>query len=117
MTDDDGPKVVFTTKELLQGIDTKLDRLGTQLEQKADQLRVESMVEAVRLRAEAEVARAFAEIARVEALTAPLLDPQTGVYALIESSSKKIDGKMIGALCAITMLLAGILLKKFIGLG
>jgi hypothetical protein len=108
MSETDG-KVVFTTKELLEKIDGKLDRLDTKLDSKADQLRVEAMIDSVRQWAKS-------EIARVEALVTPLIDPQHGVYAAIEASSKKMDGKTITALGAIVMMLAGILFKKYIGL-
>lgn len=108
MTDDTN-KVVFTTKELLEKIDGKLDRLDTKLDSKADQLRVEAMIETVRV-------WAASEIARVEARFAPLLDPETGVYPRIQEAGKTLDTKTIAALGAIVLLLAGILFKRYIGL-
>lgn len=108
MTDDPN-KVVYTTKELLEKIDGKLDRLDGKLDSKADQIRVEAMIETVRLWAKS-------EIARVEALVLPLIDPVSGVYPRIDAAGKTLDGKTIGALGAIVLLLAGILFKRYIGL-
>lgn len=116
MTVDDGNKVVFTTKELLQDLNTKLDRIDEKIDKKADQNRVESMVDTLKAQVFAETARAFAEIARVEALVTPLVDPVTGVYPRIEAAGKTLDGKTISALGAIVLLLAGILFKRYIGL-
>lgn len=105
----DDPVISYSTKELLEKIDTKLDRMDTKLDQKADSARVENMIETM-------TARFASEIARVDAIIAPLVDPKTGVYSLIEASGRRLDGRAIGLLGSACLLLAGILFKKYLGL-
>lgn len=101
--------IEFTTKELLEKIDHKLDVLGERLDSKADMSRVENMIESLR-------SVFVSEISRVDAMVAPLVNPQTGVYSLIDASSRKLDGRAISLLGAAVLFLAGILFKKYLGL-
>lgn len=105
----DDAVIVYSTKELLEKIDHKLDGITDKLDSKADMSRVESMIDSLRT-------NFTSEIARVDAVIAPLVNPQTGVYSLIDASSRKIDGKTIAALASIVLLLAGVLFKKYLGL-
>lgn len=105
----DDAVIVFTTKELLEKIDHKLDGITEKLDSKADLSRVESMIDSLRTNFKS-------EIARIDAVIAPLVDPKTGVYSLIDASSRKFDGKTIGVLGSIVLLLAGVLFKKYLGL-
>lgn len=101
--------IEFTTKELLERIDHKLDGINDRLDTKADMSRVENMIDALRTNFKS-------EIARVDAVVAPLVNPQTGIYSLIDASSRKLDGKTISLLGAAVLFLAGILFKKYLGL-
>lgn len=101
--------IEFTTKELLERIDHKLDGINDRLDTKADMSRVENMIDALRTNFKS-------EIARVDAVVAPLVNPQTGIYSLIDQSSRKLDGKTISLLGAAVLFLAGILFKKYLGL-
>lgn len=105
----DDAVIVYTTKELLEKIDHKLDGITDKLDSKADTSRVESLIALLD-------SKFSSEIARVDAILAPLVNPQTGIYSLIDASSRKLDGKTIGSLGAIVVLLAGVLFKKYLGL-